>query len=100
VADFVPHHAGQLRLVVHQGDQLARGINIAPRHRESIVHRRIQKRYRKSAFCIAKTRLQGDFLANLFDILRMRARHCTAEFGNELRVILRAHLGLLLGNGR
>src|SRR3546814_259944 len=39
MADFVPEHAGQLRLVVHQRHQLAGDVDIAPRNREGVVHR-------------------------------------------------------------
>ena len=98
VADFVAQNAGQLRFVVHQGHQLAGGVDVAPRHGEGIVDRRIEQADGKALPRVAEARLHGDILAHLFDIGCLRPRHRAAEFGKELRVILRALLRFGLGN--
>ena len=95
MADFVSEHSGQFGLAVHQRHQLAGGVDIAARHREGIVHRRIEQADGKARARVAEARLHRDILAHLLDIGRLGPAHRAPEFGKELRVILRPHLRFL-----
>lgn len=72
---------------VGQGDQLARDINISPRQRERIVHRRIEQCDVKIALRVSKSRLHGNVLADPNDIGSLRTLHRSAKLFQNFRVI-------------
>jgi hypothetical protein len=78
---LVPHYACQLSFIVHQTDQLARGINIAAWDSERIIDRAVKQRNREAVARISEGRLNCDILGYLFNVVRLRACHGPAKFG-------------------
>ena len=99
VAVFVAQHPGQFRLIVHQRDQLAGGVDIAAGSRERVVDGRVEQGHREIVAVVGHPRLQRDLLADAFDIKSLRPGHRSAEFGHQLRVVFGSFL-LFLGGDR
>ncbi len=100
VADLMPHDRGQFGLVVHQVDKLAGDVDIAAGNGEGIVDRAVEQRDGKRRLGVCQARLDGNVLADLLDVLRLRAGFRTAVLGEELGVVFGPLRCLLLGDRR
>ena len=94
MADLVAEHGRQLCLVVHQRDELARGVDVPAGNREGVVHRAVDHRHGEIVARAGKVRLDGDVLADLAHIMRLRPLHRAAELGQQLRMQFLALLRL------
>ena len=96
VAHFMPQHPGQLRLVVHQRDQLAGGVDIAAGGREGIVDRAVEKRDGERVGRARQPRFHRDPLAHAAHVIGGVALHRAAEFLQQLGMIFAPLLRLAL----
>ena len=96
--DFVPEHAGQLCLVIHQADQLPGRINISTGNSEGIIDRAVEQRDCETVLRISQPRLNRDILADTFNIACLRAGHRAAEFSQQLRMVLCALCRFIVRN--
>jgi hypothetical protein len=99
MADFVTEHGGEFRLVVHQAEQLARDVDIAARHRESVHDGRVQRGDRERAAGPRHAGLRCDPPPHVRDISGTRSAFRAAEFLHESGVLLGRGLSGALRNG-
>ncbi len=85
-------HRCEFGLVVHDRDEPARHIDVAPGDGEGVDDRGIQERHRAFAAGFRDSRLDGHFLADPRHHRRPRTCVGTAEFGEDFWM----HLGGLL----
>ena len=95
VANFVAQHPGQFRLVVHQRNQLPRGVDIASRNGEGIVDRGIEQGNGKIALRVRQAGLDGNLAPDSGHVIGLGPLHCPAEFLQQLRMVFRAFLLVL-----
>ena len=89
VPDFVAEHRCELRLAVHQGEQLAGDIDIAAGDRERVLDRRIEQGHREVTLRVREPGLNGHALADSFDERRLGPRIGAAELRQQLGMGLR-----------
>ena len=87
VAGFVAERESELRLIVHQAEQLAGDVDIAAGHRQRILDRRIERHEMKRLAGVGEARGSGDAAADRFDICRSRARFGAAELLNQFGIL-------------
>ena len=100
MANFMAKNCGQFSLIVHQVHQLACGVDIATRYRDSIVHAGVQQGHIECVGARGKARLHRNVGADLLHISSIGASHLAAELGHEIIVILRTNLRFFRRNRR
>ena len=88
MADLMPQHAGQFRLIIHQRHQLARDIDIATRNGEGVVDRRVEQGDGEVALGVGQAGLDRDPPPDAFDIFRLGTAIAPAKFLEQFRVLL------------